>query len=273
MVVRYPMRTLNLQDFDAQAATKLTKKSDKPFRFLDLPPELRLRVYTLHFDALDAAIDLAPDNHKRIHKKLAILRTCRAVHAEASYAFFSQRNFRIFPTHGLYYKTKKPLLARLAAHQRQQINALELRVGPGFNKPPRSWKVNAALGLADCVGVKRIDVFVECDPSDNWFNGFRRADGFYEEFCAALLTQIFAAVPSVEHVSFDGNPGIRKAGVMMRTLLAVAFGAGKHIRWGPHRGWTDGDEEEVDPLVEVVTPLAPVGGLLQLGMPSLVAVA
>jgi len=273
MIARYPVRVLTQHDFDSKAAQRPPKKAEKPFRFLDLPAELRLRIYAFHFEGLDNTLDLAPDNHKKIHKKLAIFQTCRTIHQEASYAFFSQHVFRIFPTHGLYYKAKKPLLARMTSRQREQITVLELRVGPGFNKPPRSWKVNSALGLADCMSVKRVDVFVECDPSDKWFNGFRRADGFYEEFCGGLLSQVLAAVPSVEQVSFDGNSTIRKQGAMMRSLLAVTSAAGRPVRWGSHRGWTDGDEVEIEPLAAAFAALAPVTSLLSTATPSLVAVA
>ncbi len=44
-------------------------------------------------------MDLNNDNYKRIHKKLALLRTCRTVYNEASHFFYSQHTFRVFPTH------------------------------------------------------------------------------------------------------------------------------------------------------------------------------
>jgi hypothetical protein len=276
MIVRYPVPALTQKDFDIKVTKSRLKNYNKPFRLLDLPAELRLKIYGFHFADITGSVDLAPDNHNKIYKKLVFLRACRTVYREASYAFFSQHIFRVFPTHGLFFKAKKPILARLSPRQREQISTLELRVGPGFNKPPRSWKVNDALGLADCTSVKRLNIFVECDPSDKIFNGFRRADGFYEEFCAGLMAQILAAVPSIEAVRFDGNPAIRKDGAMMRALLTATADADKPVGWGPLRGWTDADEEEVEEvnpfeaLLEAVSPSLPMLGTTAL---SLVAVA
>lgn len=243
MVARIPVRSLTLEDFD-KGSSKSKKAAQMPFPFLELPSELRIKVYGFYF-AETGDIDLDPDNYKKVCKKLAILCTCRMIFAETSHFFFSSRTFRIFPTHGRYLKTKKPLLARLAPHQRECITSLELRLGPGFNNPPRSWAVNPALGLSDCVHVRMLKVFVECDPSDGFFNGFRRADGFYEEFSSALLNNVLKELPSVERVSFDAYNGVNKSGAMMQALLEVVADQGKTIQWGPERGWTNtGDNGE-----------------------------
>ncbi|SPO02575.1 uncharacterized protein DNG_05248 [Cephalotrichum gorgonifer] len=209
----------------------------KGFRFLDLPPELRLRIYDYHFADCRGVTDLEPENYKRIGKKLVLLLVCKQLYHEVTPFFFGNSTFRVFPIHpGRPLKTKKPLLARLTPNQRAWITNLELRLGPGFNNPPRGWVINDALGLRDCVRVKKLRVYVEIDPSDNALKGFRRADGFYEEFSSRLLTGILAAVPSVEVVEFDAWPSVKISGGMMQRLLSV-ISPSYQLAWGPDRGW------------------------------------
>lgn len=230
------------------AVAKPRKKPVLPFRFLDLPAELRLRIYGYHFAECGDVVDLDPDNYKRIHRRLALLRTCRQVYYEASTFFYSSKTFRVFPTHpGRFFKTKKPLLARLSPFQRASLTTLELRLGPGWNRPPRGWVVNDALGLRDCVQIRKLKVFVECDPSDTIFNGFRRADGFYEEFSRNLLQDILKELPSLEVLEFDAWESVKKSGAMMRGLLE-SVAPHYLLTWGPERGWTDSlDHADIEP--------------------------
>ena len=149
------------------------------FPFLELSSELQLEIYRYHFAGTSRVLDLDPENRKQLHKRLGILRVCRTIYREAMHLFYSTQCFRIFPTYPRgFFRTKRPLLPRLNSQQRACITTLELRLGPGWGKPPRSWVVNPALGLVDCVNVKTLTVFVECDPSDDVFNGFRKFDGF-----------------------------------------------------------------------------------------------
>ncbi|KPM35955.1 hypothetical protein AK830_g10626 [Neonectria ditissima] len=238
----------------------LTRKKRRvpatPLPFLSLPSELRIKIYAyFYFDEEDVdtlatpdpnnVIDLDPGNYKRFHRKLGLLRVCKQVHAEACFLFYSTRTFRIFPTYpGRHFKTKKPLLARMKPHQRQTITSLELRLGPGWGAPPRGWVVNPALGLQDCVDVEILKVYVECDPSDSTFNGFRRSDGFYEDFCMDLLSDILDGLPSVQIVEFDARRHVKKSGKMMKGLIDAATEAERLIEWGPRRGWTDDDEDD-----------------------------
>lgn len=238
-------------------APKPKRVKQKPFRFLDLPRELRLEVYGYHFANTDHVLDLDPDNYKRIHKKLAILRTCRRLYREASYLFYSTHTVRIFPTHhGRFFNTKKPLLARLKPGQRGTITSLELRLGPGWSKPPRGWVVNPELGLKDCVSVRKVTVFVECDPSNDIFKGFRRADGFYEAFSKKLLEGVLSEMPWVECIEFDAWPSVKKSGALMCGLLDVVDSRNLKRVWGAERGWTDADEVEESPeLLDLNAPI------------------
>ncbi|GJN75800.1 hypothetical protein PLICBS_009906 [Purpureocillium lilacinum] len=224
---------------------------EKPFPFLSLPSELRVKVYQHFFANTDPVLDLSPDNYKRIHKHLGLMRVCRQIRAEATNFFYSTRSFRLFPTYpGRYFKSKRPLLARLKPGQRECITTLELRLGPGWNAPPKGWVVNDALGLKDCVNVRKLSVFVECDPSDGVFKGFRRSEGFYEGFSRKLLASVAETLPHLAVIEFDGWSSVKKSGAMMQGLLDVAAQTGRLIRWGPERGWTDADEDEEPPKLD-----------------------
>ncbi|KAK5987050.1 hypothetical protein PT974_11167 [Cladobotryum mycophilum] len=216
-----------------------------PFHFLSLPSELRIKIYDYFFEELDEVLDLGPGNFKKIHKKLALMRVCKLVHEEATHFFYSTQTFRLFPTYpGRYFKSKKPLLARLKPHQRECLTSLELRLGPGWSAPPKGWAVNDALGLKECRNVRKVTVFVECDPSDSVFKGFRRSEGFYEGFSRNLLSEVLEGIPDVHVIEFDAWSSVKKSGAMMQGLIDIATQFKGLIRWGPERGWTD--EDEVD---------------------------
>ncbi|KAI0409932.1 hypothetical protein F4802DRAFT_6894 [Xylaria palmicola] len=228
----------------------------KPFPFLDLPSELRVKVYEHHFANTGHVLDLDPDNYKRIHQKLAILRTCRTIYVEASYCFYSTHPVRIFPTHpGRFFKTKKPLLARMKPGQRACISSLELRLGPGWSKPPRGWEVNPALGLNQCVNVTKVTVFVECDPGNDIFKGFRQPGGFFEAFSKRLLTGVLNEMPWIQRVEFDAWPSVKKSGALMTGLIDFVTSRSLKITWGSERGWTDAEEVEPPPAPHNYAPL------------------
>lgn len=220
-------------------------KSPQPFPFMDLPSELRLKIYDHHFAGIGPVVDLEPGNYFSIHKKLSILRVSRQVYREASHAFYSTKTFRIFPIDGRYGRAKKGLLARMKPQSRANMTSLELRVGPGWGKPYRSWVVDPLVGLADCVNVRRLCVYIEIDPSDNIFNGWRKNNGFYETFCQNLLDDVLKGLPNADRVQFDAHDSVKKAGDMTQGLLEIAITNNRTICWGPKRGWTD--EEELVP--------------------------
>lgn len=239
-------------------------KPAKPFPFLQLPSELRVRVYRYHFEGVEAVLDLTPDNYRKVHRKLAVLRTCRHIYVEASHLFYSSHVFRIFPTYpGRFFKTRRPLLARLRRNQRADLTELELRLGPGFNKPPKCWAVTRKLGLHECVHVRKINVFVQLDPSVSWLDGFRKP-GFYEAFSRALLDDILSEAAAVEVVELDGYESVRKSAPIMQALLQTALDHGKKVVWGPRNGWTAAAENEANSRAAATTTA---------GQPSLEAAA
>ncbi|EKD18160.1 hypothetical protein MBM_03932 [Drepanopeziza brunnea f. sp. 'multigermtubi' MB_m1] len=212
----------------------------KPFPFARLPSELRNKIYSLVFACVPDAIDLDPSLFKLFHRMqiFALFRVSRQIYLESVHNFFSTHTFRIFPTYpGKYFKTKKPLLARLPARARESLTSLQLRVGPGWNNPPQGWVVNEQLGLRDCTNVRVLKVFVECDPSDAIFAGFRKSEGFYERFCKNLLEAVLRDVPSIQVVEFDAYSSVSRTGDMMSGLGEVVARNEKVVAWGAERGW------------------------------------
>lgn len=241
----------------------------KPFRFLDLPSEIRCKIYAYHFQGAGQVLDLHHDNHRRIHRRLTLLRTCRLIYTEASHLFYSTHTFRVFSTTpGRFFKTKKHLLARLKPQQRACLTRLELRLGPGWSKPPKGWVVNEALGLAECINVRKLTVFVQIDPSMPFLDGFRKADGFYEAFSKSLLGELLAGLPALERVEFDAYESVRKGCPIMRNLLEITMENSRKICWGPERGWNDTDDDEA-----VAAELAPAVALLNGATQTLLAFA
>lgn len=237
--------------------------SRKPFRLLDLPTELRLKIYDLLFHGVPDVIDLDPDNFRNIHRNLAVFYVCKQIHAEASHTLYSSKTFRIFPCYpGRFFKSKRPLLARLSPRCRACMTSMELRLGPGFANPPAGWVVNDALGLADAVNVRMLKVMVQVDTSHPMYNGFRAKcadDAFYENFSKDLLDKVLLAVTSIVEVQFDAFPSIQKDGAMMKALLDVTNRHKKVISYGPESGWDkEKGTEYVDTVLASTTMIRPL---------------
>jgi hypothetical protein len=217
----------------------------KPFPFLALPYELRIRIYE-QLLIFPTTIDLDPSNTRTLIRPLRLFLVSHAVHAEASRLFYSRNTFRIFAVHGRFFHTKKQLLTRLPVTYRSYVTKLELRLGPGWTKPPKGWVVDAKLGLGDMRNVRGLRVFVECDPaSSEIFEGFRHKDGeeFYTTFCVGLLRGLFAQLSGLSKVEFDAYPSVSRTSPLMKGLIAEVKAGQKKIIWGPERGW--------DKIVEV----------------------
>ena len=192
------------------------------FPFFSLPYELRIKIL-LHILAVPRTIDLDPTNYRAAHQRLNLFLASRRLHYEASRLFYSSCTFRIFPTHGRFFAPKTvPLLARLPTQYRETLVSLELRLGPGWSSPPKSWWVDSRLGLEQMKNVRTLNVFVEIDPSHDVFKGFRLGKNFFTDFSAHLLEEIIRRLPSLDQVRFDAWPSVMREGPLMKRLVEVA---------------------------------------------------
>ena len=96
------------------------------------------------------------------------------------------------------------------------------------------------------MSLRKLKIFVECDPSDDVFTGFRgknATEETYKFFCVNLLLGIIAQVPSLEAVEIDAYPGVKKEAPLVLALRRTVEEHRKKLLWGPLRGWEkEGDE-------------------------------
>ena len=183
-------------------------------------------------------IDLDPTNYRTIAPHLRLLLVNRHMHDEASRVFYGRNTFRVFPIHGRYINRKHPLLAWLPRRYRVHITRLELRLGPGFTRPPKGWVVDTRLGLEVAKKIYKLRVFVEIDPaSHEVFEGFRIGVDFYTDYCMSLFRDLLVQIPSLSEVEFDAYPGVPKSSPLLKSLVEETKLNQKHIAWGPERGW------------------------------------
>ena len=202
----------------------------KPFPFFDLPSELRSKIFTLLL-ITETTIDLHPQNYRTAHQRLNIFLASQRMHSEASHIFYSRHTFRLFPTHGRYVGNRiAPLVARLPRRYRACLTSLELRLGPGWGGPPQSWRVHEKLGLGEMENLRVLKVFVEVDPSQDIFNGFRTGKNFYTEFSRKLLEDVTKGLPGLHKIEFDAWPSVMmKDGTLMKTLVSQAKALGVNV--------------------------------------------
>ncbi|MCJ1272794.1 hypothetical protein MMC21_000583 [Puttea exsequens] len=224
----------------AKFSTLDLSTSPQPFRFFDLPSELRSKILS-YLLTLDSVIDLHPTNYRAAHKRLALFLASKRLHLEASTLFYSTHTFRILPTHGRFFSPRTiPLPMRLPLRYRAALTSLELRLGPGWSNPPKSWRVTDALGLEQMDAVRRLRVFVECDPSHEIFRGFRIGKDFFTEFSGGLLEGVLEKLPVVETVEFEAWPSVMWEGPLMKSLRRIARGKGKRVA---ETGMVNGEHE------------------------------
>ncbi|KAI4088552.1 MAG: hypothetical protein LQ348_004483 [Seirophora lacunosa] len=211
-----------------------------PFRFFDLPSELRSKILSYLLCTDTRTIDLDPTNHLTSTARLNLFLVSKRFGYEAYHVFYAGHTFRIFQTHGRFLgKRTEPLIARLPTYYRHALTSLELRLGPGWSDPPKPWYVSDRLGLEDCSSVRTLRVFVEVDPSSPIFKGFRLNRHFFTDFSGALLQGVMERLPVLDTVEFDAYPSVDRDGALMTRLLEATKTAGMRIAWGSQREWGD----------------------------------
>lgn len=235
----------------ASAAARLAKLNAPawmppgPFRFFELPSELRIRILEFAL-VLPDTVDVDGGNRHAVAPRLSVFRVSRRMHEEAYHVFFGRNTFRVFVTEAMSFRTKKVLLTRLSKRYRNAITTLELRLGPGWSDPPKTWLISPKLGLVDCVSVRRLRVFVQLDPSDDMFKGFRKDPNFYTIFSSDLLRGILTQVPTITDIEFDGYNVVSKTTPLMTGLLNEANTWHKRILWGTEKDWDAPPPQETD---------------------------
>ena len=210
------------------ATAKPTKEIQKPFRWFDLPTEIRQSILRLALH-VDEPIDVGLNAVSQVKTFLV----SRRFSGEAVRAFYGSNTFRILPTHPKAVSRRaKPVLRRIPRQYRSLITAAELRFGPHWSKPPKCWVVNKALGLEDLTKLRRLDVFAQADPSQDVYRGFRVSQDFYTFLASSLLTEILEVLPSVVEVRMDNDYGVARDGPLVGELVDVTSTMGKRLLWG-----------------------------------------
>ena len=141
-----------------------------------------------------------------------------------------------------------------------------MRLGIGWAAPPRCWDLDgdntflpeksrwirprsaaAAAGgtaakltpsarvLTYLTSLRRLHLFIECDPSNPVFTGFRISETFYTEFAAYLIKRVLELVPKdapLEFVQVDGWPSVKRSGTLIKEVERVVQDEGSVIRGG-----------------------------------------
>ncbi|KAK2756996.1 hypothetical protein FQN54_004964 [Arachnomyces sp. PD_36] len=249
-------QTLLIPDFDEGEPPPLVKKCEPepepepveesilpPFRFLDLPSEIRNKIYSLilfsptRINPRTGLPKAPPASHR-----ISLFLTSHQIHDEASYIYYSAQKFRIFQIQDY---LRVPTLRSLPPRYRPCVTTLELILGSSWTAPPKSWTVSKRLGLHEMKRVRTLKIFVQCDPSHPAFEGFRVSRDYYTWFAGELLKQVLLALPDLVQVEFDGNPSVEKDGSLMSRLRMEVGQAKKKILWGPQRGWKKDDSDDI----------------------------
>lgn len=196
-----------------------------PFPLLSLPPELRNRIYTLILFSLPRE----PKCHPSRRLPTAFFLASSQIHEEASYVFYTSHRFRIYPIQEF---RPLPTLFEVPPTYRNLLKRVQVVLGPGFTSPPPSLRVTreiaSALGKLDRITC--LDVFVALDPSHPVFAKLKAARQF-PDFAGGLLRDLLKAMPQIEAVSIDRNPGVRRDGPLLTRLQLEIEKQERRLYW------------------------------------------
>lgn len=215
-----------------------TFKPTGTFPFLDLPSELRYRIYNLvFFDNPDPYAGNGPDYEiQPTCQDISILLLNKRTTAEAAHILYSTTTFRLFPLQDFLFL---PTPQDLAPHYRSHVTRLSITLGSSWTAPPAVWKVTK--GLARCLSriklVRTLRIFVQLDPSQPMFEKYRVSYSFYTDFCGELLRDVLKAMPKLEAVELAGYPHVQPDGPLVSRLREEAEAKDKVVRWGRECGW------------------------------------
>lgn len=218
---------------DAFEDLQLTPVPKHPFRFFDLPPEIRNRIYRI---VLFAKPEYRLRNGRRKNSRLACMLASQKMHQEAAYILYTNTRFRIFYIQQF---DAPPTIVELAPRYIQLVTNLEIIFGSSWTKPPKDWALTPALArrLSHCPSVQTLRVMVEFDPSHPVFAKYRVSFDFYTNFCGDLLGDTLDAMPGLKYVEIDGNPGVDPKGPLVQRLKEEAEEQNKEVKWGKQAGW------------------------------------
>lgn len=202
-------------------------------RILDLPSELRARIYSYIFpswryDAVKDRKGVQVTSPYYPLKRIHILLVSRSLHDDVTQYLYSVHVFRLFPLQDF---SRMPTVKNIAPQYKRSCKAIELILGSSWTNPPSSWVVDEALGLHHMELVHTLDILLVCDPSEAIFEGFRVSKTFYTHYAVALVRDILKALPNLQQIILDSYSYVRREGHLVTHLMDEFRKTKAKVRW------------------------------------------